>query len=200
MVTDKYGTGSDPYCYRDSYVLRNVLNIEHNADLEKAEQDFSTLAAAQIEFNPPPYDLNYLKNIHKLLFEDLYEWAGDLRFIDMSKGKTRFCTFNRITAEANKLFRALKHADYYIYGHRAGLVSDITELYIELNMVHPFREGNGRAQRILFEHIIINCGFEFDLKGIAQRNWVDANVAGVHGNYAPMTQIFEHCIGGKFVE
>lgn len=199
MALDKYGAGRDPYCYRDSDVLCNVLNIEDSTELEEAEKTLTALAALQIELKPPPYDLDYLKTIHQHLFADLHEWAGELRTIDLSKGTTRFCNCDRINPEAGKIFKALKKADYYINHKRNNLVAATAELYIELNMVHPFREGNGRAQRILFEHIIINCGFEFDLEGITQREWVGANIAGVSCNYVPMAALFERCIGDKFV-
>jgi cell filamentation protein len=64
-------------------------------------------------------------------------------------------------------------------------------------MLHPFREGNGRAQRILFEHIIINCGYEFDLETIEQKEWIEANIAGVGCDYTPMAKLFSRCIGSK---
>jgi len=200
MALDKYGTGNDPYCYRDSEVLCNVLNIQNSAELEEAEQALTALAALQIELQPPPYNLDYFKAVHQHLFRDLYEWAGELRTIDITKGTTRFCSRDRISPEANKTFKVLKKDDYYIKHERKDLIADVAELYIELNMLHPFREGNGRAQRILFEHIIINCGFEFDLEGITKREWVDANIAGVSCNYTPMTELFTRCIGDKFIE
>lgn len=199
MTPDKYGTEDDPYCYPDSDVLRNILNIENNSELKEAEEVLTELAAIQIEFDPPPYNLDYLRSIHQQLFEDLYKWAGDLRTIDLTKGTTRFCNVNRIVPEADKQFKALKKASYFISYKRGSLVEAVAELYIELNMVHPFREGNGRVQRILFEHIIINCGFEFDLEGITQHEWVDANIAGVGCNYTPMIELFDRCIGEKFI-
>jgi len=200
MIGDKYGTGNDPYCYPDSEVLCNILNIEDSVELEKAEGELTELAALQIDLKPPPYDLHYLKSIHQQLFEDLYEWAGELRAVDLAKGSTRFCNYTRIKSEADKQFKALSKADNYVNYERIKLVKAVAELYIEINMLHPFREGNGRAQRILFEHIVINCGFEFDLKDITQSEWIDANIAGVSCNYVPMAQLFEQCIGDKFIE
>lgn len=102
MALDKYGTGDDPYCYTGSDVLRNLLNIEDSEELAEAEKEITLLAVQNIEFDSPPYDLEYLQNIHRQVFEDIYEWAGELRTIDMSKGGTRFCTCNRIVPEANK--------------------------------------------------------------------------------------------------
>ena len=197
MALDKYGTGDDPYCYPGSKVLRNLLNIEDDEELAEAEAELTELAVEEIEFDAPPYDLGYFQSLHRQVFEDVYEWAGELRDIDMSKGTTRFCTCKRIAPEANKLFRQLANENYYEGYAREAFVAAIAELYIEMNMIHPFREGNGRAQRLLFEHIIINVGFEFDLEGITQQEWVAANIAGVNCDYEPMTALFDRCIGAS---
>lgn len=197
MARDKYGTGDDPYCYPGSNVLQNLMNIEDDEELAIAEVELTELAVEEIELDAPPYDLDYFQSLHQQVFEDIYEWAGEPRSIDMSKGTTRFCTCKRIAPEANKLFQQLAGENYYEDYEREAFVSAIAELYIELNMVHPFREGNGRVQRLLFEHIIINAGFEFDLEGITQQEWVAANIAGVSRDYGPMTALFDRCIGAQ---
>ena len=195
MTLDKYGTGDDPYCYPGSSVLRNLLNIEDDTELANAEQEITEFAVEGIDFEPPPYDFDYFRKIHRLIFEDIYEWAGKVRTIDMSKGDTRFCTCSRIAPETDKIFQAFAEADYYQHYDRENFVNAIAELYVELNMAHPFREGNGRAQRMLFEHIIINAGYEFDLESVTQPEWIDANIAGVACNYAPMIALFSRCVG-----
>jgi cell filamentation protein len=93
----------------------------------------------------------------------------------------------------------LADANYFEDESREMLVAHAAQLYIELNMTHPFREGNGRAQRILFEHIIINCGYEFSLDDLTEEEWLQANIAGVNCNYEPMTNIFDRCIGSELV-
>ncbi|MGN2755580.1 Fic/DOC family protein [Aliivibrio fischeri] len=95
-MADKYGTTQDPYTYENSTVLVNKLNINNEAVLEAAERDLTTLAAMYVEFQLPPYDFSYLRSIHHMLFSDLFEWAGELRTIDISKGNTRFCNVARI--------------------------------------------------------------------------------------------------------
>lgn len=90
-MSDKYGIGQDSYCYPDSTVLRNKLDIRDDATLSEAERQLSAIAADNVEFNPPPYGLAYLQNIHRALFSDLYEWAGELRTVGISKQATRFC-------------------------------------------------------------------------------------------------------------
>ena len=101
---DKYGElGDSLYCYSGTNILKNKLNIRDEQVLEQAELELSGLSSSLIEYAEPPYDLHYLQSIHAQLFGDLYEWAGQLRQIDISKGDTRFCTFSRIEIEINKL-------------------------------------------------------------------------------------------------
>ena len=141
--------------------LCNRLNIRDEKLLTSAEREISTLAACEIEFELPPYDLGFFQQIHRQLFSDLYDWAGDIRTIDISKGDTCFCSVHRIQPEADKLFCTLSEANWLEGMDRTGLVAGIAEFYGDLNVIHPFREGNGRAQRLLFEHII-NAGYQID--------------------------------------
>ena len=65
MALDKYGTGDDPYCYPGSNVLQNLLNIEGDQELAEAETELTELAVEEIEFDAPPYDLDYLQSLHR---------------------------------------------------------------------------------------------------------------------------------------
>jgi cell filamentation protein len=198
MSRDKYGTGQDPYCYPNSDILINSLNIHDEALLEEAELDISSLCANQIEFALPPYDLSYFCAIHKALFGDLYPWAGELRQIDISKGNTRFCSYQRIEIETQKLLSTIDYGNALVELSREDLVITVAELYADLNLVHPFREGNGRAQRVLFEHMIINCGYDIDWSIIEADEWLEANIKGYYCDYSLMHSIFEKCIGSAF--
>ena len=197
MPLDKYGAGQDPCCLENSNVLINKLGIADEEELQEAEQQLTELGALDIDFNHPPYDLNYLCELHQKLFGDIYGWAGEIRSIDLTKGGTRFCTCSRIMAEADKQFKTLAAAHYFEDDSREMLVAHAAQFYVELNMTHPFREGNGRAQRILFEHIIINCGYEFSLDDLSEEEWLQANIAGVNCDYEPITRIFDRCIGSE---
>lgn len=197
---DKYGTGQDPYCYPGSRVLRNRLDIRDEEELEDAERELTLLATDAIQFSPPPYDLAYLQAIHRQLFGDLYPWAGEIRSIDIAKGETRFCHAPRIEAESRKLFENLARQSYFTSLTRESLVTAAAELYGDLNVIHPFRDGNGRAQRLLFEHIVINCGYEISWEGLERQEWLAANVAALYCDYQPMTAIFHRCIGEALSE
>jgi cell filamentation protein len=129
------------------------------------------------------------------LFDDLYPWAGSIRVIDIAKQATRFCTVDRIEPEANKLFVELAKNKFFMELDKSVLISAAAEFYADLNVVHPFREGNGRAQRILFEHLIVNCGYEISWEAVNKEAWIIGNINGYHGDYRAMEIIFSHCIG-----
>ena len=190
-MVDKYGTGQDPYCYKDTNILINRFGIKEEATLDEAEREITTVALNAIMFSLPPYDLEYFRKIHFTLFSDIYEWAGEIRTIDISKQETRFCTYTRIEAEADKIFNSLKNKDFYANDTFEALVSNIAELYADLNVIHPFRDGNGRTQRILFEHIALNCEYVVDWSVATTDEWMLANIHGVSCNFSPLQKIFK---------
>lgn len=191
---DKYDAANDHYCYRGTTTLKNKLNIQHIDELEKAERDITALTIKKVVFKPPPYDLNYMQSLHHLLFLELYEWAGELRSVDISKGGTRFCTCSRIVAESQKLFNSLQKENWLKNLSKKDFCEKLAEYYCEFNMIHPFREGNGRVQRLLFEHLALSAGYDLDWDDIAQNEWVQANIGGVNVNYEPMEKIFKRII------
>lgn len=193
---DKYSASGDKiYCYPKTNILKNKLNIKDADILSEAERDFSELAISQIEYADPPYDLKYLKSIHSQLFSDIYEWAGELRQVDISKGDTRFCNFSRIEVEANKILKKLQQDKYFNNLDHKNFIYKIADLYCELNVIHPFREGNGRTQRIFFEHLIVFCGYGIDWAKVpSQDAWIDANIKGYHCDLSGLIQIFTECL------
>lgn len=193
-MTDKYGTGQDPYTYPSSDVLKNKLGIRNYDEFANAERQLSELAIFDIEFEEPPYDLKYWCNLHGQLFGDLFSWAGKIRTIDISKGQTRFCAVSRIEVEANKIFVRLAGEDNLLGIDRSTFIARLAEYYSELNVIHPFREGNGRSQRLLFEHLIVHNGYRVSFAGISVQSWLAANVAGYHGDYLPLIKIFDKSI------
>ncbi len=187
---DKYGTGQDPYTYPDSSILRNKLNISNENELNFAESQLVTLALQDIDFQPPPYNFSYLCALHFQLFGDVYDWAGQPRTIAISKQDTRFCQPEFIVREANKLFAQLEQENYLVELSFDAFCLKMAEFYIELNMIHPFREGNGRGQRLLFEHLAIFCGYNLSFKNITKEQWVQANILGcLKCDYSEMKDI-----------
>lgn len=187
---DKYGTGQDPYTYPNSSTLINKLNISDQNELSLAESQFSTLALQDIDFQSPPYDFSYLCSLHRQLFEDLYPWAGKIRTIAISKQDTRFCQPEFIEREANKIFAQLENKQFLVNLDFEAFCLEMAEFYIELNMIHPFREGNGRAQRLLFEHLAVACGYNLSFQNTSKEEWIHANILGcLRCDYSEMNAI-----------
>lgn len=98
----------------------------------------------------------------------------------------------RIEPEATKLFRTIPiladcHSD-------KELIEQIADLFCEMNLLHPFREGNGRVQRFFFEELLFTLGYEITWPKISRQEWIDANIAGVHLNLEPLKVIFSQAI------
>jgi cell filamentation protein len=177
-MSDKYGTGQDAqYCYPNSDVLINKLGITDENALEVAEIELSQARIEQYEPNFDDISLSALRAIHFHLFQDVYGWAGDFRTVDISKGNTRFANVSRIEPEADRLFLQLEQENHLIGLPQEQFAARLAHYYCELNVIHPFRDGNGRAQRLMFEVISINAGFELRWQPIGRAEWVDANIA-----------------------
>jgi len=194
-MRDKYGVNQDRYCYPDSDVLRNKLNIFNGSELEEAETAFSALRYS--EYSPnisslEEFNLSHLQALHHQLFQDIYEWSGEIRTVDISKGNTRFCTCERIVDEANRQLSritALKKIS-----SQAELVTELADIYCELNIIHPFREGNGRAQRFFFEELMFMLNLDVRWPVISKQEWISANINGYHGNLEQLKNILAKSI------
>ena len=181
-------------------MLRNRLDIHNELDLASAERDITASAASDFEFSLPPYDLKYLQRVHNHLFRDLYDWAGEIRTIDISNGETRFCADERIQREADKLFLAWAGAGWLEGCVRKDLGVIGAVFYGDCAGIHPLRYVNGGSQRLFFEHIIINAGYEIDWWQIAEFEWLQANIEAVNCDYHGMELLFNQCIGTQLTQ
>lgn len=194
-MSDKYGAGGDRhYCYAGSDVLINKLDLHDGALLEAAEIE---LTQARIETFEPDFNafsLEALQAIHRHLFDEIYSWAGELRTVDISKGTSRFATTARIEPEASKLFLQLERENYLVGLQLVEFTERLAFFYSELNVIHPFRDGNGRSLRLLFEVMSINAGYELRWHPISRDEWIDANISAYRGNLNPLIHLLARAI------
>lgn len=194
-MRDKYGVSPDSYCYPDSDVLKNRLNILDSTELEEAETAFTASRYSGYSSNISSLedlDLSHLKSLHHHLFQDLYEWAGEIRTSDISKGQTRFCTYSRIVSESNKQLSRI--SELKTISPKVDLIEELADIFCELNIIHPFREGNGRTQRFFFEELLFLLGLDIVWPDISKDEWVAANVNGYNGNLELLKQILNNAI------
>lgn len=128
--------------------LENKLGLTSSADLAREEERISKKKAVELFENDvldmlPAGKFATLQTIHKYLFEDIYDFAGKIRTVNIAKGNFRFAPLMYLQA-------ALESIDKMPQSN----FDEIVEKYVEMNIAHPFREGNGRSTRIWLDHIL----------------------------------------------
>ena len=174
------------YCWPpDFIVLKNSLGIHDASELDYVEREFTTVRMNQ----PAPtgqFDLAHLKAIHHHLFQDVYDWAGQLRTVEISKGGSKFQFRRFIETGMADIHRRLVERRF-LQGLTAWDFADgAGEIIGDINHVHPFREGNGRTQMIYLRQLGAQAGHRIDLTRIGKDAWMDASRHAHLGRYAPM--------------
>ena len=167
----------DPYI-NENGVLRNKLHCTNQTELEELEKMLTLLRIVEIQEKPikGKYDLKHLQKIHEYIFQDIYEWAGKLRTVDISKGETLFCPTENIESYGQTIFEQLK-VDKNLQGMDVYNFCKKGAYYLgEINMIHPFREGNGRTQREFMKSLAQNAGYELNFKYITEKQMKDASI------------------------
>lgn len=162
-------------CYEGTSVLINKLDIRNEKELNDYESfvtGFKMIYLLQQNMKPN-FDFEDYKAIHRELFSDLYEWAGTTRNLNLSKQGTNFCSYEKIDDLGNRIFSRLKRLNYLVDLERDKFVCEIADLYDTINRLHPFREGNGRTQRVFFYTASQQCWIFFGLFSNGFRSFYD---------------------------
>ena len=130
--------------------LENKLGLTSSADLAREEERISKKKAVDlfekgVLYNLPAGKFSTLQATHKYLFEDIYDFAGKLRTVNIAKGNFRFAPLMYLQAALDNIDK-MPQSNF----------DEIVEKYVEMNIAHPFREGNGRSTRIWLDHILKN--------------------------------------------
>jgi cell filamentation protein len=157
-------------------------------------RELTALRAATIELGPQVRGLPWLCAIHRQLYQDIFDWAGQLREIDIYEGETRFCHFAYLEKEGNVLMQRLEEEGYLAGLPKDKFVERLTWYYGEINVLHPFRLGNGLAQRIFFEQLAIHAGYTLDWREIGVAEWRQANQSAAMGDPAALEAIFRQAV------
>ncbi|WP_375668264.1 MULTISPECIES: type II toxin-antitoxin system protein adenylyltransferase VbhT [unclassified Bartonella] len=181
---EKYKGSGDSYTDPETGVMYNRLGIKDKATLQRVESTISYVKSFEFVHTPigGKFDLNYMKEIHRRLFGDIYEWAGQVRLVDIAKGNSMFASYNQIESYAPKITQKLAKEQYlrglgaYDFSQRAGYYMG------ELNALHPFREGNGRTQREFMVQLAREAGYHINWKGIERQEMTRASIEAHFGN------------------
>jgi len=183
------------YCYPGSDVLINKLDIKTEETLNQAERELTSLRIYELEVHivKGNFDLKHLQDIHKYIFQDLYEWAGKIRTVDISKGNL-FCNFQFIPSYSDDIFSKLQKDKYLLNTPKDKIIEKLAYYFSEINALHPFREGNGRTQREYIKLLAYAAGYQLDFSGISQNEMIEASHKAFYCDYTSMQNIFTKII------
>ncbi len=188
----------DPYTYPGASVLRNKSGIRERQPFNRFEYEHSASRLRELRANPlaGKFDSDHLKAVHAYIFQDVYEWAGKIRTINISKGDIAFALAPYIENEARKLSATLVSENNLLGLEKPQFVERFAHYYAEWNVLHPFREGNGRATREWLVQLARAAGYELDQTRIDNSNqqWNQAAERSFYGDLAPVKLIFEEAI------
>ena len=192
---DVYSVASSIYCYPDSSVLKNKLDIRDPALLRKVEADLSTARQAEIFRTPVGgrFTATHLCNIHRKLLGDVYSFAGHFRREDIAKGPTRFVTYSQIKEKLQRLLGQLQQEKWLENVPFEAFAARSAYYMAELNYIHPFREGNGRAIREFMRLLFLHNGYVVQWDAVDVEALLNAMIDSVYDT-AHLEQILKQCL------
>jgi cell filamentation protein len=176
-----YDAIDDPYTYENSTVLVNKLDLRAQAELDAFEAEISS-ARAEEPLPEGVLDFTHYRAIHHHLFQDVYDWAGEVRTVRISKGGNPFCFPENIEDQATKLFHDLRTAGYLRNLDAQTFSAKAAHFLAELNAIHAFREGNGRSQLTFFALLADYAGHPLDLDKLEAEEMLEAMIASFGGD------------------
>ncbi len=175
----------DPYLYPGSRTLRNKFGLKDAKELDRLERLYSADRAAE-GCPKGNFDLSHLQAIHRHLFQDVYEWAGQIRTVEISKNGHQFMFRRFIETGMADVHRRIVAEKYFEGASRDAFAKAAGEIMGDVNYVHPFREGNGRAQLLYLKQLAWRAGHPLDLRKIDGPAWIKASISAHAADYGPM--------------
>lgn len=197
------------YTLADGITVKNKLGATSHEELEKIEVEYVVPRILEIELGfwaAGQFDGEHLKAIHYHIFQDVFEWAGRTRDerVKLSDGTIAtepilrkpngkpFLTGTAIPAALNSINAKIREADYLRGLSRAAFAEAGAHIMAELNAIHPFREGNGRTQRIFMEQLAEAAGHELDFTVVSKERMIQASIAAnEQGDTSMMHRLFD---------
>lgn len=192
----------------DELVLKNLLGITSPAKMDVAEANALVVAVdrlVRLYDEGHRFTASDICEFHRIWLKGIYAWAGEYRQVNVSKGDFMFAAAGRVPAlMAEYEKEALSRCTPCRFATRAEVVRALAEAHVELVLIHPFREGNGRVSRVLSTLMALQAGLPLlDFSLIADEKKEDyfaAVRAGLDRNYRPMERIFAEIIERSVAE
>lgn len=176
-----YEARNSIYCYKNTNVLINKLDIKDSKTLSDYEKRIVSLKLIALSKQgiTGNFDVNHFVSIHKFLFEDIYPFAGKFRLENIAKDNFSFAQFEYIESELTRLLDKLKNENYLANYSKSELASKLAYYWAELNVLHPFREGNGRTTREFLRQLALKNNYSLDIHNINAGDLLEASKISV---------------------
>lgn len=186
---------SDNGKYENSIVLVNYFNIEVHSHLREVERVIVSLRLAEFLTKPlsHKFDFDYLKEIHTQLFSDIFPFAGEVRTCESSK-RTAFCKPQFIDSMQKHIFSKLQADRYLVDKDFESFVNEVAYFFGELEALHPFLDGNGRALRVFFYLLALNAGFEVKWYEVDPDRLLEADICAIECEYQNLIDVLSEAI------
>ncbi len=195
---------ADPYLQDDGRTLRNRLGIVNDPELlQRAETEYVELRMARLRTDGLPNAQGFalLEAVHHQLFQDVYDFAGQARTTSLSKlnveGETARTTFtppDRIQTEVDAVFAKVASQNGLRGLSAPDFANRAAQQFLDLNGIHPFREGNGRTQRVVWEHIAKQAEQSLSFEAISRERMVSVSISGSQGDPEPARRMFSELL------
>ncbi len=185
------------YFVEGETLTANKLGIEDQEELNRAEEEIVAVRMAELVEKPVrgDFDFNMLKAIHEKLFSDIYDFAGKIRRVRIAKGNSVFCYPEFIEEAQKSIFAKLENQNYLKGMYKDDFVKEFALLTGELNALHPFREGNGRAIRLFLKQLAENAGWYVAYEDMAAEELMAADIKSFEGDPFPLIKLIqEHTV------
>lgn len=186
-------------CYEGTSCLINKFGIKDEVILKELETTITLNKITEYSLNPLFYsfDVQHYKSIHRYLFGDIYDWAGEYRTVDMSKKGTIFAEAENVENLMSNCFKRLNDKNLFQGLKFDDFIDDFVDFYCVTNMIHPFREGNGRTQRVFLTQFINKNGYDIDFFEIDTDELMIATIQSANGVTDYLKDIFKYAIKNK---
>lgn len=189
-------TSTNDGCYEGTTVLVNKLGLKNQEALDRVESIAFIVHSTEIEGEQTdePFTFDFYCSLNKRLFGDLYDWAGELRTVDFSKKGTVFYPAKDLKKLGTAKFERLIKNNEFRDLNRSELIDELTDFYNELNMLHAFREGNGRTQRLFFTLLLRRLGYDISFAECDTDELMMATIYAAQGINVYLHTFFEKLI------
>jgi len=182
-------------------IASNLLGATNLQELHQKEKVLTHTKMLMLKNKPIKGSLDYkhLKDIHRFLFSEVFTWAGQDRYdahitAQFGKGSTLFTPYEKLPLVSKILFDTLKNENYFKGQNKEDFIESAAIFMNGLNILHPFREGNGRVQRIYMEYLANNAGYLLNFQGVTAEEMVTASIMGANGDTSLLEKIFSKAI------